>query len=469
MTTPVGLDPPRHNPGADVDEFDLQAGIAEWKAYLGKRAAFSSADITELEDHLLDQIERLRDAGLEEEEAFLIAAKRIGNLDAVAREFAVIHSGRLWKNLVLSAGAEQHPGVSIEFMVVLALAVASAIAIKLPTLFGIQFDGVEGTLFYARNITLFCFPFLAAYFVWKRQTGLASLRVLAPPLVATLLVANAYPFVSNGSTEILAILHLPIALWFVVGIVYTGDWWRSDARRMDFIRFSGEYAIYYLLIALGGGVLTGFTLGMFNIIGIDLEYLAQAWIIPCGAMGAVLIAAWLVEAKQAAIENMAPVLTKVFTPLFTLLLLAFLVALLITGNGIDVQREVLIGFDLLLALVLGLVLYAVSSRDPGAPVDWFDSLQLLLIVSALLVDILALLAISGRISEMGLTPNRVAALGENLVLLVSLAGYARHYLRFIRNQSGFTALEQWQTRYLPVYAAWAALVAVAFPVLFGFS
>jgi hypothetical protein len=29
-------------------------------------------------------------------------------------------------------------------------------------------------------------------------------------------------------------------------------------------------------------------------------------------------------------------------------------------------------------------------------------------------------------------------------------------------------LERWQTHYLPVYAAWAGLVAVVFPPLFGF-
>ena len=37
-----------------------------------------------------------------------------------------------------------------------------------------------------------------------------------------------------------------------------------------------------------------------------------------------MVASWLVEAKQNVIENMAPVLTHLFTPLFTLLLLAFL-------------------------------------------------------------------------------------------------------------------------------------------------
>ena len=66
------------------------------------------------------------------------------------------------------------------------------------------------------------------------------------------------------------------------------------------------------------------------------------------------------------------------------------------------------------------MLYAVSARDPQAPPDFFDALQLLLVVSALAVDALALAAIAGRITEFGFTPNRVAALGENLILLVNL-------------------------------------------------
>ena len=99
-------------------------------------------------------------------------------------------------------------------------------------------------------------------------------------------------------------------------------------------------------------------------IEMDAEWLAEGWLIPCGAMGAVIIGSWLVEAKQSVIENMAPVLTRLFTPLFTIVLLAFLATMAWTGSPIDVEREVLIGFDLLLVLVVGLVLYAASARDP---------------------------------------------------------------------------------------------------------
>jgi len=176
----------------------------------------------------------------------------------------------------------------------------------------------------------------------------------------------------------------------------------------------------------------------------------------------------LVEAKQSVIENMAPVLTRLFTPLFTILLLVFLATMAWTGSPINVKREVLIGFDLLLVVVVGLVFYAASARDPQAPPDFFDGLQLLLVVSALVVDGVALAAIAARISEFGFTPNRVAALGENLILLVNLAVSAWLYARFLRHRGSFAALERWQIAYLPVYSVWAALVVVIFPPLFGY-
>src|SRR5207253_2789339 len=116
----------------------------------------------------------------------------------------------------------------------------------------------------------------------------------------------------------------------------------------------------------------------------------------CGAAGAVLISSWLVEAKQSVIENMAPVLTRLFTPLFAAVLVAFLGALLWTGHGIDIERNALIAFDLLLVVVLGLLLYSLSARDPQAAPGAFDIVQVVLVASALLADAIALWAIAAR-------------------------------------------------------------------------
>jgi hypothetical protein len=448
----------------------LEEQIEQWRSYLRRRQAIHSVDVAELEDHLREQVAGLMAAGLSADEAFLVSVKRMGELDALSREFAREHSERLWKQLVVAPEADAPTKTSrTEILVVLSLAVAAAIAVKVPSLFGLRISpNEELPLFYFRNASLFVFPLLTVYFLWKRGAGVASGLWLALPFAAGAVFANVFPFATRSDTQGLTILHLPIALWLAVGFAYVRNRWFAAAGRMDFVRFSGELAIYYVLIALGGGVVTAFTFMMFRAINMNPDWFVAGWLLPCGAAGAVIIGSWLVEAKQSVIENMAPVLTKLFTPLFTVLLLAFLVTMAWTGNPINVKREVLIGFDLLLAVVVGLVLYAASARDPQAAPNFFDGLQLLLVVSALAVDVAALTAIAARISEFGFTPNRVAALGENLILLVNLAWTAWLYARFLRHRGSFADLERWQIAYLPVYSVWAALVVVVFPPIFGY-
>jgi hypothetical protein len=451
------------------DNVALEAQIAEWRSFFRRRQAIREVDVAELEDHLRGQVESLMAVGLSGDEAFLVAVKRMGAVDALSQEFAREHSDRLWRQLVATPSAAEEGSAERrrEAAIVLALALAAAVLIKLPELFGYTLEG--NAEFYARNASLAVFPLVAGYFAWKRELPGRTMGWLAAVFVLAALVINLYPFGIGSHTEVLAALHLPIALWIVVGVAYAGGRWADALRRMDFIRFSGELFIYFVLIALGGGVLTAFTVGIFQSIGADAEWFVQRWLVPCGAAGAVIVAAWLVEAKQSVIENMAPVLSRLFTPLFSALLVTFLVTMAWTGRWFAIERELLIAFDLLLVVVLGLLLYSISARDSDAAAGGFDWLLVLLVVSALLVDVLALGAILARISEFGFTPNRVAALGLNLILLVNLAWSAWLYGKFLRERGSFRALERWQTDYLPVYAAWAALVVILFPPLFGYS
>ncbi|MBX6765293.1 MAG: hypothetical protein IRY88_16740 [Rubrobacteraceae bacterium] len=449
------------------DEASLEEQIGRWREYLRRRRAIRSLDIAELEDHLREEVAVLTGAGLAVDEAFLVAVKRMGDLDALSREFAREHSERLWKQLVVSSDSgESRSRARTDAIVVFCLAVVAAVAIKVPAFFGVQPDQDPG--FYARNLSLFVFPILTGYFAWKRRIGTSSLWRLAVAFVAAGVFANVYPFASEGYTETLTALHMPIALWLVVGVAYAGGRWGEVEGRMDFIRFSGELFIYYVLIALGGGVLTVFMAMIFQSIGIDIRPYFASWLLPCGAVGGLIVASWLVEAKQSVIENMAPVLTRLFTPFFAIVLVVFLGAMLWTGRGVDVERNALIAFDLLLVVVLGLLLYSISARDPRAQPGAFDVVQVVLVISALLADAVALWAIAARISEFGFTPNRVAGLGENVVLLVNLLWSAVLYVRFLRGRVPLASLERWQTDYLVVYAAWAAVVVVAFPPVFGY-
>ena len=153
-------------------------------------------DVEELEGHLRDQLAALTEAGLTGDEAFLVAVKRMGSLDALSREFARAHSERLWKQLVMAPDAEKPANTAhAETLVVLGLAVAAALAIKVPALFGLRIDpDDEPPLFYFRNASLFVFPLLAVYFVWKRGSDVVSGLWLALPFAAGAVFANVFPF-----------------------------------------------------------------------------------------------------------------------------------------------------------------------------------------------------------------------------------------------------------------------------------
>jgi hypothetical protein len=443
----------------------LEAQIAEWRAYVANAPGVNGHDLDELEDHLRQEIAELNAAGLTADEGFLIAVKRLGDVDGLSREFAREHSGRLWKQLFQSTGdAQPHP--SSGWLPTLVFAVAAAVVVQVARLAADAPE--EEPTWLVRNVGLFVLPFLAGYFAHRRQLDPRLWALTAAPFAVAALLVNVYPYDPDSATEVLVALHLPVVLWFAAAYPYMGGTLRSHERRMDFVRFTGEWFIYYVLIALGGGVLMGLTAAVLEPAGVDVERIAE-WVLPSGAAGAVIVAAWLVESKQRVVENMAPVLTMLFTPLFAVMLAGTAVVYAVTGLGGAFDRELLSVFDALLLVVLGLVLYGMSARDPLTSPDWMDRIQLVAVVSALALDVMVLGVMVARIGDLGFSPNRTAALGLNLVLLVNLAGAAWLSVRFLTRRTRLHRLERWQTTYLPVFALWAAAVVVLLPPLFGFS
>ena len=443
----------------------LELEIAEWRAFVGRAPAVDGRDLEELEAHLRDQIADLNAAGLAADEAFLIAVKRMGSLDDLSREFAREHSGRLWRQLVLSSDGDEQAATS-RWPEALLFAVAAAVTVQIARLIAGFPDEQPAWLF--RNASLLVIPFLAGWFVRRRRLSLRDCLLTAAALAAAGFVINVYPYREDSATEALAAALLPVVLWFVIAFPYMGGIVRSHERRMDFVRFTGEWCIYYVLIALGGGVLTGLTAAVLEPTGVDPDLVAQ-WMLPSGAAGAVIVAAWLVESKQRVVENMAPVLTMLFTPLFAVMLTGAALVYAAIGLGGGFDRELLSVFDVLMVVVLGLVLYGISAREPSHAPGWMDRIQLVAVLSALLLNAIVLASMAARIGDLGFTPNRVAALGLNLVLLVNLAVTAWLSVRFLTRRGSFHRVERWQTSYLPVFALWAAAVVVVLPPAFGFA
>lgn len=443
------------------DPLDPESAVASWRAYILARGSVSETDVDELEDHLRAQVEDLRASGLDPDEAVLIAIKRMGRQDEIAREYARENSRRLWKQLVVAGGVR--PRRLDDVAVMLGFAVLAAVLAKTPSLFAAP---VVPALLEGGVLAL---ATVAALIAWRSRSPRAAIVTAGVGFAVFAVLAVAFPFGRGGDTAVIFGLHAPVVLWLLVGLLYTGAGWRSSAQRMDFVRFTGEWLVYLALFALGGGVLMGLTAAVFSALGADPSVVLVQWVAPCGAAGASVVAAWLVDAKQEVIENMAPVLGRVFTPLFTIAVLAMLAGACVSG-GFGAYREVLIIVDLLLVVVTGLVLYVLSAQQPTDRAGWTERLQLLLVLAALALDGFALTAIIVRIEEGGLTPNRVVALGVNIVLLIGLAGSGWLLGRRVFHRDASTRrLLTWQTGYLPVYGIWAVFAALAVPPLFSFA
>lgn len=449
--------------------FDLETQINSWRDHLRARGNFTETDLSELESHLRDEIDDLISSGLSSDEAFLISVKRLGNADAISNEYAKVNTANLWKHFMLDpvnpeAGRQNRRDI---IMVVLFAFLAGTL-IKLPGLFGWKLFAPGSEVFYVRNLSVFILPFIAAFFLIKRGAESRTWTWIFAVFIVAAVVINLYPAYEPYHTTALSGLHLPLFLWLVTGAAYIGSDWQGRQGRMNFIRFSGETFIYGVLVMAGVMVLGLFTIAIFESIGIDAEWFFEEYLIIYGGCAAAMISIYLADAKKSIVENFAPILAKIFSPLFLVTMVIFLAIMVGTGQSPFMEREFLIAFDFMLAMILGLVLYVISARDINQPVNLFDYLNLALILTALVIDAVALSAIVFRLSAFGITPNKAAALGENLVLLGNLAGLAWLYVGYFRKRLNFARLEKWQTDYLNVYLVWTAFVAFIFPVIFRF-
>ena len=439
--------------------------LQEWRLAVRRNRAVDESDADELETHLRDAMSELEGMGLSADEAFLIAVRRVGKVDALTAEFAREHGDRLWKQLVVTPAQDPRP---TSWPVMLIFAAVAAVLVQVARIAsGVPSSG-EGERWFVRDLSLFVLPVLAAYFLAVRRMPWRRILTLAVIVAVLALAVNLFPYHGDRATELVVGIHLPVVLWFVVGAAYLGAEWRSSDRRMDFLRFTGEWIVYYALIALAGGVLVGLMIGVLTLVAPDASQTVLLWVVPSGAAGAVLVAAWLVEAKKSVIENIAPVLTAIFTPLFAAMLLVTTVIYAVTAFGRQFDRDALGLFDGLLIVVVGLVIYGISARSTRRA-GLMDAVRLTAVVAAVLLDLLVLVAMLGRVGEFGFTPNRVAALGLNLVLLVDLVVTAVIIVRMLRHRTPVVTLERWQTSYLVVIAVWVTAVVLVLPPVFGFA
>ena len=329
------------------------------------------------------------------------------------------------------------------------------------------FQPIEKELIHPANIVFSVFPLLSFYFLWNNRPSKKLVLTLSIAYLATLIYLNVLP-VKNSDSIILANLHLPFFLWSLVGLSFIGEYSLQPRKVMEYLKYNGELLIGVALLLICGLFLSGLTIGLFSAIGLNIKEFYMQNIAIYGVAAAPFVSTYLTKARGKVTSNFAPYLAKIFSPLVLIILSAYLVTLIITQKNPYTDREFLLIFNLMLILVLLITIFSVSERGNGSKIAFNDRIIFALLTVAIVIDSVALSAILFRLTSYGITPNRLAVLGMNLIVFVHLVRITINYFRFLLSKVTMDRVEAAITGYLPVYSLWVLIVTMFFPIMFNF-
>jgi hypothetical protein len=332
-----------------------------------------------------------------------------------------------------------------------------------------QFFSIDEDFFFPRNIGFIVFPVLTAYFAYKQNLGINKLLFPLLAILLSVFYINFLPDNDKSDSIILACIHLPIFLWTLVGYTFVGGHVNDSQKKIDFLRFNGDFVVMTAVMVLSGILFTGITIGLFELIGLKIEDFFAQHIAVWGAPAIPILATYLVRNNPQLVNKISPVIARIFTPIVFVMLLIFLSAIIYTGKNIYNDRNFLIIFNALLIGVMAIILFSVTAATKNANEKW--NLLFLFGLSALTIILngLALSAIAFRLVEFGVTPNRIAVLGANLLIFINLVLVAHKLFLILRGKSEVQKVENIIALFIPIYGIWTALVTFLFPLLFNFK
>jgi hypothetical protein len=210
------------------------------------------------------------------------------------------------------------------------------------------------------------------------------------------------------------------------------------------------------------------TIGLFDIIHVDITSIYSRYIVIFGLAAIPIVGTYLVLNNPQLVNKISPVIARIFTPFVLVTLLIFISSVMYTGNYPYDDRNALMIFNGLLIGVMALILFSVSEVTKNTKSQ--TNLAILLGLSTLTIVIngIALSAILFRLQEFGITPNRIAVLGANLLILANLSLVSHKLFRIVMKKGDIEDLEKSMTIMLPVYGIWACIVCFGSPLLFDF-
>lgn len=353
-------------------------------------------------------------------------------------------------------------GSSRELLFVVIASLIAGFIAKIPAIFPIDEE-----FFYPRNIGFIVFPLLSLYFAWRNKLSTAKIAAILGAVLVGLIYINSLPG-KETDTLVLSCIHLVLCLWSVLGFAYVGETGNNEPRRLGFLKYNGDLVVICALIGISGLLMSGITVGLFSLIGFNIEKFYFENIAVFGLAAIPVVGTFLTQTNPHLVGKVSPVIAKIFSPLVLVMLVIYLVAMIYSGKDPYNDREFLMIFNALLIGVMAIIFFSVAESTNASKSQAEVWVLLLLSVVTILVNGVALSAIIFRIAEMGFTPNRTAVLGANVLILINLLLVSTQLFSVISRKKDISGVGKVIAMYLPVYLVWSVIVTFLFPLIFGF-
>jgi len=383
--------------------------------------------------------------------------------NSVYPEIKEVKLAQYWNARLAYEKSEISWGKKNDWVFVIVASLLAGLIAKTPAIFNIKPE-----FFYTRNIGFIVFPALASYFIWKRNIPIPRILFTVAAFVTGAVYINVLPDLPNNDTIILACLHLPFLLWALMGINYVGLDLRNNESRLDFLRFNGDFLILSGILVIVGGLFTAIVIGLFKAIGIKIEEFYFDYLAVFAGAALPIMSTFMTQSNPSLVNKVSPVVAKICSPVVLIMLIVYLGAVLFSDKDPYNDRNFLLVFNLLLLGVMAIILFSLAetSKDYGNP--WSLIVLFALSVVTMVVNGIAFTAILFRISEWGITPNRLAILGANFLMLANLVFIAYRLFNRVIKKDEKSSAENAIANFLPIYILWAMVIVFVFPLLFNF-
>jgi len=353
----------------------------------------------------------------------------------------------------------------LDIFIMITACLIAGFLIKIPDLFNVKLTDI---LFYEKNAGIIVFLGLTIYVVWiNKISELKRLILILITFIIPAIYTNLLPSVRDSASVNLVYIHLPLLMWCIFGLVFIDFNLKDKIKRIEYIRYNGDLAILTAIILIAGGILTGISIGLFEAIGINIENFYMKNVVIVGLVSVPIVATYIIKNYTTMTNKIAPIIANIFSPLVLLSAIVYLIALVISGKDPYNDREFLLIFNIMLLGVMAVIVFSISETSINSKQKFNEVILFILSIISVLIDLIALSAIFYRLGTFGITPNRLAVLGSNILILGNLVLIIIDLYKVNFKNTLIKEVELTISKYLPVYTIWIIFVIFGFPLIFG--